>query len=238
MGRHLQGTLADALGLKFPIHDQFRVRSTERFRDVAVPADRTVGFKNLRKLLGAELFPLHRGVIGTKKRGDMIEMVNRAHGPVAEYATLAFVPLGDDIPHQAILRIDLDLLQALLATVLTFGPARTFLEVERGFCQESSNGGLSDSHLNRFGLVSLGAGNESFPAVIEVRPKPGNSAKYEEPNSQYENRNDDEQRDRHRSPLGRRGLSSLACSEVAGPSCKISVLRESGNDGALRHPKM
>jgi len=52
----------------------------------------------------------------------VIDVMKRADRLAAERATLPFIPLRDDIPHQAVCGIDLDLLQAFLAAVLALRP--------------------------------------------------------------------------------------------------------------------
>jgi len=41
---------------------------------------------------------------------------------VAKNAILTFVPIGNDVPHQAVIGISFYLLQTFLAAVLTLGP--------------------------------------------------------------------------------------------------------------------
>src|SRR5215475_8619229 len=99
----------------------------------------------------------------------MVEMVQRPNRLVAEYALFPFVPLGDDVPHQAILRIGLDLLQTLLTAVLALGPAGTFLETERRFIDERAQGGLSCRHSHCRRALRLRTGYQALPAKTEVR---------------------------------------------------------------------
>ena len=111
----------------------------------------------------------------------MIEVMKRADRPVAERAALSLVPLRNDIPDEAVCGTDLDLLQAFLATVLAFGPARTFFEAKRGLGEESSDSGFSGGDIDGFRFVGLGAGDQTFSAVGEVRANSGDRAEDEKP---------------------------------------------------------
>lgn len=58
--------LPDAPRLCFAIDYQLRMRPAEILRNVAVPADWTVGFEDLRKLLGPEFLPFDRLMVRTE----------------------------------------------------------------------------------------------------------------------------------------------------------------------------
>jgi len=99
------------------------MQAPESLGHVAVPADGAVALKNIHQFLRMDLFPLDRNVIWPQQCGHMIDVMKRADLFVAKHATLPFIPLRNDIPDEAVLGINLDLLQAFLAAVLTFRPA-------------------------------------------------------------------------------------------------------------------
>ena len=137
---------------------------------------------------------------------------------VAEHTTPSFIPARDDCPDQAVLGINLDLLQAVLPAVLAFRPARTFFQVQCWLGKKGSNSGFSYSHLNGFGLVSLRAGNETLFPEIEIRTEAGNGAKYEQPNRQCDYGKNDQGCNGHRKPPDRHSL--VVASVGAGPPCR------------------
>ena len=95
--------------------------------DMAVPADGPIRGEKLGKLLGAELAPLDRFVIRSHQGWGMVKMIietkkwSKALATI--HAALPFIPLGNNVPQQAVLRIGFDLFQTLLSAVLTFRPA-------------------------------------------------------------------------------------------------------------------
>ena len=60
-------------------------------------------------------------------------MLQRRDRLVAEDALFSFVPVGDDVPHQALFGVGFDLSEAILATVLPLGPARTLIQTKSWF---------------------------------------------------------------------------------------------------------
>jgi hypothetical protein len=91
--------------------------------DVAVPADGPRRGEDFGKLLEPKLVPLDRLVIRSYQGWRMIEAMEWSKALVAIYTALPFIPLGNYIPHEAVLRISFDLLQALLTAALMFRPA-------------------------------------------------------------------------------------------------------------------
>ncbi len=124
------------MAVSMPVGDEFRMLTAEGLGDVAVPANGLVGGKDHRNLLGPEVVPLSRGVIRSHQGWWMIEVLDALERFVTIDAVLAFVPVGHDIPEQAILGIGLDLLQALLAAVLAFGPAGATVQTEGGLADK------------------------------------------------------------------------------------------------------
>ena len=94
--------------------------------DMAIPADGPVSGEELRKLLGAKSAPLDRLVIRSHQGWRMIKMIIKMKEGSKALATIhaspSFVPIGNYVPQQAILRVGFDLLQALLTAVLTSRP--------------------------------------------------------------------------------------------------------------------
>jgi hypothetical protein len=53
----------------------------------------------------------------------MIEMVKRSETLVAIHTDLSFIPTGNNVPQQAVLRICFNLPETLLTAVVALGPA-------------------------------------------------------------------------------------------------------------------
>ena len=121
----------------------------------------------------------------------MVEMMQRSDGLAAEYAIACFVPAGDDVPHQAILRIGLDLLQALLTAILALGPAGTFLEPDRRFIDERAQGSLFCGHSHCDRSPRLRTGYQALTAKPEIRLHSWNRAKHKQRTPEHQNSDDD-----------------------------------------------
>jgi hypothetical protein len=89
---------------------------------MAIPANWAVGGKHLGKLLRPQFSPLNRLVVWAEQPWRVIQVVKFAESFVTNRALLSFIPLRNNIPDQAVLRICFDLLQAFLATVLPKAP--------------------------------------------------------------------------------------------------------------------
>jgi len=157
------------MAVSMPVGDEFRVLAAEGLSNVAVPADGLVGGEDRGNLLGPELVPLGGGVIGSHQGWGMIEVIEALERFVAIDAVLAFVPVGHDIPEQAIRGIGFDLLQALLAAVLALGPAGAAVQTEGGIADKRGQACFSCSDINRFRLVGFGAGDQALAAKGEIR---------------------------------------------------------------------
>jgi hypothetical protein len=101
---------------------------------------------------------------------------------MAKHAGLPFIPLRDDIPDEAMLGINLDLLQAFLPAVLAFGPARAFDETKSGFGEEGSDGGFPGGDIDGLRCMRFRAGDQAFSAKLEVSADAWDGAKDEESN--------------------------------------------------------
>src|ERR1051326_3808274 len=108
------------------------MQTAEALCDMTIPADGLVRGENFRKLFRPDILPFRGSEVGTKQRRGVIYVMERANRLVAEYAALAFVPLRNDVPHQAALGIRFHLLQAILSAVLAFRPTRAFAQTHRG----------------------------------------------------------------------------------------------------------
>src|ERR1700727_521002 len=144
------------------------MQAPESLGDVAVPAHRTVGFKDVGNLARLKFSPLHGLVVGTEQGRSMVQMLEWAELLAAKHATLPFIPSGYDFQNEAVLRVNFDLLEALLAAVLTLRPSRTFFEMKSGFREEGSDGRLSRGNFNRFAGLGLRTSNQAFAAKIKV----------------------------------------------------------------------
>src|SRR5207244_6672098 len=90
--------------------------ATERFGNVAVPANWPVGGQGLLKMFQRNLIPLEGLALLVYDGGRMIMPMDFAKRLVTVKASPAFVPATDDVGDQARLRRLLNLRQTLLAT--------------------------------------------------------------------------------------------------------------------------
>jgi hypothetical protein len=103
---------------------------------------------------------------------------------VTEDALLAFVPLRNDIPDQAVLGTHFDLLQAFLAAILPLGPARAFGQAQRGLGEKSADGGFTRRYIDRGSFVGFGASDEALAAVSKISSHGRDCAEYEQSHRQ------------------------------------------------------
>src|ERR1700735_1263715 len=108
------------------------MQAPESLGDVAVPAHRTVSFKDVGNLARLKFSPLHGLMVGTEQGRSMVQMLEWADLLAAKHATLPFIPSGYDVPDEAVLGVNFDLLEALLAAALPLGPTRTLFQVKSG----------------------------------------------------------------------------------------------------------
>src|ERR1700689_267357 len=155
------------------------MQAPESLGDVAVPAHRTVGFEDVGNLARLKFSPLHGLVVGTEQGRSMVQMLEWADLLAAKHATLPFIPSGYDVPNEAVLRVNFDLLEALLAAVLTRSPSGTLAEPQRGLGEECSDGRLSRGNSNSFAGLGLRTSNQAFAAKIKVGANARDRAKYE-----------------------------------------------------------
>jgi hypothetical protein len=201
----------------------------EGCRHVAIPADRLVSGEDFGKLFGAELLPLCGLKIRAQQGGRVIDVMKFADRLAAKDTTLPSIPPRNDIPHQTVCGISLDLLQASLAAVLSLGPPGTFSEAKCRLGEERSRRGFSGGDGDRFRFVGLGTGDQSLSAVLEVGANSGDGAEYEEADSQRNYGKRNEHWDRHKAP------------PVKQLSTAVAIYRMSAGDelgGALRRRKM
>src|SRR5579863_707313 len=101
-----------------------------------------MGGEDFWKGFRTDVLPLGGPGIRTEQGGRVIHVMELFDGLVAEHAALPFVPLGNDIPDKAPLRIVLDLLQAILAAPLALGPPGTLIQPESGLVEKSAEAGF------------------------------------------------------------------------------------------------
>src|SRR5207247_9396699 len=116
-----------------PVRDECRVPATERFGNVAVPANGPVGGQGLLKMFQRNLIPLEGLALLVYDGGRMIMPMDFAKRLVTVKASPAFVPATDDVGDQARLRRLLNLRQTLLATTRHYGPPLAFDQLKQGF---------------------------------------------------------------------------------------------------------
>lgn len=127
-------------------------------------------------------------------------MTQRPDRFVAEHAAFSFIPLRHDIPNQALLRIDFNLLQAVLAAVLTLRPAGAFLQAKRWFVHESSQRGFSSGDLHGFRSFGFRTRYQTFAAKPEICLHSRDRPKNKHSGCQHKDGYDDEHRYGHRAP--------------------------------------
>jgi hypothetical protein len=103
---------------------QFGVRAPELLRDVAIPARRAVGAKDLGDCFRFELAPLVRNAGRIHDARLPLHPLLLAQLLAADDANLAGIPAGHKRPDEASVFVLLDLPEALLAAVALLGPAR------------------------------------------------------------------------------------------------------------------
>lgn len=150
--------------------------------------------KDPGQIFGANIFPLGSFEIRTNQRRRVVEMTERTDRLLAEHALFALVPLGDDVPYQALLRIDFDLLQAILAASLAFGPARTFFQAKSRLFEKSANRGFPGSDLDRGRFLRFRTSHQALAAIAKERTHAGNRAQDEKRGCQHEDSDDDSER--------------------------------------------
>ena len=125
--------IPDTFWFRFQVHNQFGIEASKHLGHMAIPAHWAVGGKHLRKLLRPQFSPLNRLVVWSEQPWGVIQVVKSAESLMTNHALLSFIPLRNNIPDQAVLRVCFDLLQAFLATVLPLGPPRALRQAQSGF---------------------------------------------------------------------------------------------------------
>ncbi len=95
-------------------------------------------------------------------------MMESSERRVAKDAALSCIPIGYDVPDQAVVRIGFNLFEALLTALATLGPARALFETRFRLPAKRGHGGLSCCHINRCGHERFRAGYDPFAAIQEV----------------------------------------------------------------------
>jgi hypothetical protein len=167
------------------------MHAPERFGDMAIPADRPVRPKDLRKLFRPYILPFGGLQILSEQGRWVIPLMQRREGFATENALLSLVPLCNDVPNQTILRVDLNLVQTILTAVLALGPAGASLQPERGLVKECAEPSFTRGHINRFRLTRFRTGHQMLASKLQVRTKAGNGAQHKKARGQYQDRNDD-----------------------------------------------
>ena len=147
------------------VHHPFGTFSPESLGDMATPANRQVGFKQLRQILGSNVAPLHGLSLRAHQCGPVVVPMQLQKGFVAVCASPAPIPVGDYGPHQTALWVGSKLAETLLTAVLALWPTRTFAQVDFGAASQgtASRGRSRDSHTSS--SASFGT-TEQHPASI------------------------------------------------------------------------
>jgi hypothetical protein len=98
----------------------------------------------------------------------MIEMMEPSKRLVAKDTLLPLVPVRNNIPNQAVLRIGLNLLQTLLAAITALRPTRALIQAKDWFTNEGPGGGFPRCHIHCFFRERLRAGYESLAPEREI----------------------------------------------------------------------
>lgn len=164
----LRRLLPDTLWFRFPVHDEFRIHTAKQLAHMAVPADWAMGGKQGGKLLGAHFFPLNRFVVWSEQGWCMIQVVEFFKRLATNRTGFSFIPVRNDIPHEAVLRIWFDLLQTLLAAILAPRPTRALLQAQSWLGQESAHCSLAGSYVHGFCFEILWASDEALASVRKI----------------------------------------------------------------------
>ncbi len=154
-----------------PVRDEFRVPATERFGNVAVPANGPVGGQGLLKMFQRNLIPLEGLALLVYDGGRMIMPMDFAKRLVTVKASPAFVPATDDVGDQARLRRLLNLRQTLLATTRHSGPPRAFAQLKMGSSNGRLDGGFCCRYPHGRWPMIFRAADDSVPAKLAVSAK-------------------------------------------------------------------
>lgn len=154
-----------------PVGDEFRVPATERFGNVAVPANGPVGGQGLLKMVERNLIPLEGLALFVNDGGRMIMPMDFAKRLVTVKASPALVPAIDQVGDQARLRRLLNLGQTLLATTRHFGPPRAFAQLQMGSSKGRLDGGFCCRDPHRRRPMIFRAADDSVPAKLAVSAK-------------------------------------------------------------------
>src|SRR6516162_3421424 len=95
---------------------------------------------------------------------------------VAQYAAFSLVPLPRDVPHQAIVRLGCNLLQALLLAVLPLRPTGTLLESKRGFVDKAAQGGFGGGDLHGRSTLRFRTTHQPLATKFDIRLHSGDRA--------------------------------------------------------------
>jgi len=150
-------------------HHQLRMHPPKCLDDVAVPANRLILGKDFEDFFRLELLPLRCPSVWAQERRRMVKMLHPSKWFVTEKALLTLIPVGNDIPEQAILGIGLNLLQAFLAAVLALRPAGASVEPQAGITPKHSSCRSPGRHFHGCLLMGFRASNDSFSSICKVR---------------------------------------------------------------------
>lgn len=187
-------------GVWLPFDDQLRMKPAKRLRHMAIPADGLMRRKNFWQLLWRNILPVKSRSFRADQCGRMIGVMEHTERFMAKRTFFSFVPLGDDIPYQAVLRVGLDLPQALLAASLALWPARTLLQAQSGLGKKRSHRSFADGYIDSLWGVIFGAGDKPFAPVIEISAQRRDGSKYEQSHRKRKYRDHDQHYGGHTSP--------------------------------------
>jgi len=112
----------------------------EGLGDVVAPANGQMRFKYLWKFLGANLTPLQGFLVVAQQCGSMVMPMNLFDSFTAIRTPSAAVPLLDNAPHRASLRIVFNLAETFLSAMFALWPAGTLVEMDTYvFCRPSAS---------------------------------------------------------------------------------------------------
>ncbi len=123
-----------------------------------------------------EEFPLGCLAVRPHQGWHVIKMMEWAERLVAIRTALAFIPFGNDVPHQAFFRIGFDLPEALLSTVLALRPTRALIQAKSRLADKGPCGHLSGRHVHGLGVSVSGQVMRRLPRYLKVSVDNGENA--------------------------------------------------------------
>ena len=149
---------------------KFRMLTSKRFLDGAIPANRKMCLKRGRDLFRPEFAPFRNRAVGSHKRGLVVRPIDGVERFLTKHALLVRVPLRQDAFHQTFGGSSLNLADTFLGTTRPFGPARTTSKAEFRAIPNCCPPGMKCIDDNPSGLMRFRAFHNARAPHREKRP--------------------------------------------------------------------